>query len=91
MAREIHHYRRLHRTEDIARTALAWFERFHLSHAVGVLDRLIAGGIENVIALRGDPPQGQTRFEVPADGFAHASDLVAFIRRRHGDRQTPLR
>ena len=42
VAREIHHYRRLHRTEDISpATALAWFERFHLSHAVGVLDRLI--------------------------------------------------
>jgi hypothetical protein len=27
--------------EDISRTALAWFERFHLSHRVGVLDRLI--------------------------------------------------
>lgn len=51
-----------------------------------VVDRLVAGGIENVIALRGDPPAGATRFEVPADGFAHASDLVAFIRQRHGDR-----
>jgi predicted nucleic acid-binding protein len=41
VAREIHQYRRLHRTEDISRTALAWFERFHLSHGVGVLDSLI--------------------------------------------------
>jgi methylenetetrahydrofolate reductase (NADPH) len=52
----------------------------------GVLDRLVTAGIENVIALRGDPPVGQTRFETPADGFAHASDLVAFIRREYGDR-----
>ena len=52
----------------------------------GVLDRLVTGGIENVIPLRGDPPAGQTRFETPPDGFAHASDLVAFIRREYGDR-----
>ena len=41
-----------------------------------------SGGIENVIALRGDPPAGQTQFQIPPDGFAHASDLVAFIRAR---------
>jgi methylenetetrahydrofolate reductase (NADPH) len=52
----------------------------------GVLDRLVSAGIENVIALRGDPPAGQTHFETPPDGFAHASDLVAFIRREYGDR-----
>ena len=40
----------------------------------------------NVIALRGDPPRVQSRFESPADGFAHASDLVAFIRERYGNR-----
>jgi methylenetetrahydrofolate reductase (NADPH) len=51
-----------------------------------VLERLIAGGIENVIALRGDPPTGATQFETPADGFAHASDLIAFIRSSYGDR-----
>jgi methylenetetrahydrofolate reductase (NADPH) len=45
-----------------------------------VLDQLAEGGIENVLPLRGDPPRGAGRF-VPADGgFAHASELVAFIR-----------
>lgn len=38
-------------------------------------------GIENVLALRGDPPKGQTSFVQPADGFAHASDLVAFVKK----------
>ena len=51
-----------------------------------VLDRLCSAGIENVIALRGDPPAGETTFETPADGFAHASDLISFIRRHYGDR-----
>jgi methylenetetrahydrofolate reductase (NADPH) len=52
----------------------------------GVVDRLVDGGIENIIALRGDPPAGAERFEVAADGFAHGSDLVRFIRERHGSR-----
>jgi methylenetetrahydrofolate reductase (NADPH) len=52
----------------------------------GVLDRLSDGGIDNVIALRGDPPAGATQFETPPDGFAYASDLIGFIRGRYGDR-----
>jgi methylenetetrahydrofolate reductase (NADPH) len=51
----------------------------------GVIDRLIDGGIENIIALRGDAPPGQP-FAVAPGGFAHASDLVSFIRERHDDR-----
>jgi methylenetetrahydrofolate reductase (NADPH) len=51
-----------------------------------VIDRLLGGGIENVIALRGDPPAGAERFEVTPDGFAHACDLVSFMRQRHADR-----
>ncbi|MFI5341934.1 MAG: methylenetetrahydrofolate reductase, partial [Candidatus Methylomirabilales bacterium] len=38
-------------------------------------------GIENIMALRGDPPMGETSFVQPPGGFAHAADLVAFIRR----------
>jgi len=45
------------------------------------LRRASAQGIENIVALRGDPPRGATRF-VPADaGPAHADELVALIRR----------
>jgi methylenetetrahydrofolate reductase (NADPH) len=45
-----------------------------------VLDRLESGGIENVIALRGDPPAGETGFRPHPEGLAHASDLVRLIR-----------
>ena len=51
-----------------------------------VLDRLVEAGIENIIALRGDPPAGAERFEQAPDGFAHGSELVSFIRERFGDR-----
>ena len=44
------------------------------------LDRLQEAGVENVLALRGDPPKGATEFVRPADGFGYASELVAFIK-----------
>lgn len=50
---------------------------------VQILDRLKRAGIENVLALRGDPPNGRGPFIPPPDGFAHASDLLAFIRPRY--------
>jgi len=48
--------------------------------------RLVEAGIENLILLRGDPPADVDNFVPPGDGFAHASDLVAFIRQQYGDR-----
>jgi methylenetetrahydrofolate reductase (NADPH) len=44
------------------------------------LDELKRSGIENVIALRGDPPRGQTKFTPHPEGFKYAGELVAFIR-----------
>ena len=41
-----------------------------------VLSKLADCGIENVIALRGDPPKGQSTFQAEADGFRHANELV---------------
>jgi methylenetetrahydrofolate reductase (NADPH) len=52
----------------------------------GVLDQLVEAGIENVMALRGDPPAGAARFERTAGGFGYAADLIAFIRKRYGRR-----
>ena len=45
-----------------------------------VLQRLDDAGIENVIALRGDPPRGEQQFTVTEGGFSHASDLVSHIK-----------
>src|SRR5579859_2697998 len=35
----------------------------------GVLGRIVDSGIENVLALRGDPPKGQTEFKAVEGGF----------------------
>jgi methylenetetrahydrofolate reductase (NADPH) len=45
-----------------------------------VLDRLQDAGIDNVIALRGDPPAGEADFVPHPDGLHHASELVELIR-----------
>lgn len=47
------------------------------------LDRLADAGVRNILALRGDPPKGVERFEKHPDGFAYASELVAFIREHY--------
>ena len=51
-----------------------------------VLHRLAEGGVENVLALRGDPPKGQTAFTPVEGGFRFANELAAFIRATHGDK-----
>jgi methylenetetrahydrofolate reductase (NADPH) len=43
------------------------------------LDRIEAAGIENVFALRGDPPRGEEDFEQPEGGLGSAAELAAFI------------
>lgn len=48
----------------------------------GVLDQLEQKGVQNVIALRGDPPKGSTTFVTPEGGFGHASELAAFVKAR---------
>jgi len=46
------------------------------------LDRISAAGIENVFALRGDPPRGQEDFVQPEGGLGSAAELAAFISSR---------
>lgn len=55
--------------------------RDEISH---ILDQVAEAGIENIVALRGDPPQGQSEFRPVEGGFRHATELVAHIRARGG-------
>ena len=45
-----------------------------------VLKRLAEAKLDNLLVLRGDPPQGQQKFIPSAGGFQFASELVQFIR-----------
>lgn len=49
------------------------------------LSALADGGVENVLALRGDPPRGETSFTPDSEEFQHGSDLVSYIRSEFPD------
>jgi len=48
-----------------------------------ILDRFAAIGIDNVLALRGDPPRGEEDFTPPEDGLSSAAELTGFITGGH--------
>lgn len=47
-----------------------------------ILDRYSASGIENILALRGDPPRNMPDYDRSRDAFQYADGLVRFIRSR---------
>ncbi|KAK9287894.1 hypothetical protein L1049_016337 [Liquidambar formosana] len=53
-----------------------------IDHALQIIK---SNGIQNVLALRGDPPHGQDKFVQIQGGFSCALDLVKHIRAKYGD------
>jgi methylenetetrahydrofolate reductase (NADPH) len=47
-----------------------------------ILERYAASGIENILALSGDPPREMPNYDRSKDAFAYAEGLVRFIRSR---------
>jgi methylenetetrahydrofolate reductase (NADPH) len=50
-----------------------------------VLDRCKSKGLQNILALRGDPPTGAKEWTATDAQFKTATDLVRFIRKEYGD------
>jgi methylenetetrahydrofolate reductase (NADPH) len=48
-----------------------------------ILDSLEDAGIENVLALRGDPPRGETEWRPHPGGLRYSSELAALIDERY--------
>jgi methylenetetrahydrofolate reductase (NADPH) len=48
-----------------------------------ILDSLVDAGIENVLALRGDPPQGDTSWKPHPGGLRYSSELASLISARY--------
>jgi methylenetetrahydrofolate reductase (NADPH) len=63
--------------EPVAHLTCVAATKNDIARQVEELDRI---GVRNVLALRGDPPEGQTEFAPPADGFKYAKELISFIR-----------
>jgi methylenetetrahydrofolate reductase (NADPH) len=48
------------------------------------LDQMCAAGIDNVLALRGDPPKGSSTFVKTEGGLAYGSELAALVAAEYG-------
>ena len=76
----------------ILRDEFAWLVMPHLTCVGSSRQELLEivahyheQGIRNIMALRGDPPKGQTEFVPSPDGLRYASDLIALIREKFPD------
>ncbi len=49
------------------------------------LTQAYKAGCTNILALRGDPPRDQDKWEAKDGGFRYAKDLVKYIRAEYGD------
>src|SRR5438477_12741113 len=50
---------------------------------VAILDGIAAAGIENVLALRGDPPRGETEWKPHPGGLHYSTELAGLISRSY--------
>jgi methylenetetrahydrofolate reductase (NADPH) len=51
-----------------------------------VLQQYAEEGVNNIVALRGDPPRDQPHFKPAPDGLSYGTELVSLIREKFGDR-----
>ncbi|MCU0640756.1 MAG: methylenetetrahydrofolate reductase [NAD(P)H] [Candidatus Margulisbacteria bacterium] len=71
--------KRQYAIEPVAHLTCVNAGRDDIARQLDEFDRL---GVTNILALRGDPPEGEKDFTPPADGFKLAKELVAFIKQR---------
>jgi len=45
-----------------------------------MLQKIYDAGVRNIVALRGDPPEGEKTFIQPEDGYSYGNELVEHIR-----------
>lgn len=67
----------------IAHLTCVGHSREELKDIIGKYD---AAGFAGILALRGDPPKGQTEFTAHPEGFAYASGLVELIKENFPNR-----
>lgn len=53
-----------------------------IEEMTSILDRYATAGIENILALRGDPPKNVQNYDRNQDAFQYADQLVQFIKSR---------
>lgn len=53
-----------------------------LAELESIVDRYMTSGIENILALRGDPPRDVANYDRANDAFQYAEQLVRFLKER---------
>src|SRR5262245_4334733 len=56
----------------------------NLDEMTAIIDRYAGSGIENILALSGDPPKALPNHDRTKDAFRYAEELVRFVRSRSG-------
>jgi len=59
-----------------------------LAELTAIFDRYAASGIENILALGGDPPRNLANYDRADDAFQYADGLVRFIKSRASPKGT---
>jgi methylenetetrahydrofolate reductase (NADPH) len=73
---------RLHQQTDLTAVSHLTCVCHDLAEMTAILDRYAASGIQNVLALSGDPPRDRPNYDRSRDAFRYAAELVRFIRSR---------
>ena len=71
---------RLHRDSELVAMAHLTCDNASRDEIHQVVSELSEAGVENILALRGDPADHIMTFEPHPEGFAHADELSAYIR-----------
>lgn len=79
----VEHIQKAHRVTAMAHLTCVLHSRAEIQ---GILEEFEKRGIQNVLALRGDPPKEQPGVSQDPQDFKYSSDLVAFIRNHFRDR-----
>ena len=83
-ARTVELVERIHRELEITPVAHLTCVGSSRAQLHETLRRIVDAGIENVIAIRGDPPRGQDTFVPEPDGLAHGSELISLVSGSYG-------
>lgn len=78
----VQHIQDTHHTPGLAHLTCVLHTKEEIRH---ILEDIRSRGIQNVLALRGDPPQDNPHWRPGKDNFQYASELCAYIRQNFRD------
>ena len=84
-AKTLHIVDRMQREHGLTAMAHVTCVSFTRVQMDGFLDEAAGLGIENILALRGDPPPGEPDFVSPAGGFQYAYQLIDVVKKRSNE------